>query len=93
MGNRNPTRTTRIGRPRKPSDHPFARWLDRCGITYAAIAEACDCSTQTITNLRNGHVKPSGELASAIAYVSRGAVPASTWWPRKERKRARRRAA
>lgn len=77
------------GRPRKSRAprNAFADWLASCGKTPTDIATALGVSVSSIYNARNGYFKPGRDMANAIAELSKGAVPATSWAEAKARKR------
>lgn len=73
------TKHIRTGRPRSKAPNAFGRWIESTGLTYEEVAKKLERSIQHVSNLRNGNGKPSRELATKIASISAGAVPASSW--------------
>ena len=70
---------TRTGRKRIKPTNAFGRWVEETGLTYAKMAERLGCSSQAVSNMRNGQWSPGRELANKIASLSAGAVPVASW--------------
>lgn len=92
------------GRPRASDapDSPFARWLAGQTRTVPEIATELKVSRWAIYNLRSGYYRPSLEMATKIAELSRPrdaagepigdpAVPMDTWPEPKPRTTRRKR--
>jgi len=47
--------------------------------TYSQIGKMVGCSKQAIANIRAGRYAPGRKLASSIAKISGGLVPATSW--------------
>lgn len=77
------------GRPRrrKPPSNPFAAWLKSQARPVADVATELGISRWTVYKLREGSHQPRLGLAQAIAVMSAGAVPESSWRKPKSKRR------
>jgi transcriptional regulator with XRE-family HTH domain len=51
------------------------------GVTYSHIAKECNVGVPTISNVANGVMQPSFELAIAIEKATKGYVGRENWYP------------
>lgn len=66
----------------------LSSYLSRCELSYAAFARLVGADRARIQRCAKGDRSPGLPLALAIEQATGGAVPASSWVPRRTKRRA-----